>query len=73
MAWALPYLYLQLIFRARGTNEVAGVTLETLLTFLVGCLVLFLVGVGVRRFALSPHGATGKVNWRFPLLLNLHK
>jgi hypothetical protein len=43
MTWALPYI--QLILRARGSIEVAGVAPGTLLTFLVVCIVLFLLSV----------------------------
>ena len=73
MAWALPYLYLQLIFHVRDATEAANVTPEKFLTFLVGCIVLFLIGVGVRRFVFSLHGARGKVNWRSPFALLSHK
>lgn len=73
MAWALPYLYLQLIFHVQGSTEIAGVTLGTLLTFLFGCIVLLLIGVGVRRFALSLHGAKDKTNWWSPSALLSHK
>jgi hypothetical protein len=73
MAWALPYLYLQLIFHVRDATEVAGVTLEIFLAFSAGCIALFLIGLGVHRFVLSLHGARGKVNWRFPFALLSHK
>jgi hypothetical protein len=54
MTWALPYLYIQLIFHIRGSTEVASVTLKTLLTLLVVGIVFFLIGVAARRLAL-PH------------------
>lgn len=73
MAWALPYLYLQLILHVRGSTEIAEVALETLLTFLVGCIVLFLIGVGVRRIALSLYKAKDTANWRPPSALPSHK
>jgi hypothetical protein len=73
MTWVLPYLYIQLLHYARGSTEVAAVTPEAVLTLLGACLVLFLIGVGVRRFALSLHGARDKVNWRSPSALPLHK
>jgi hypothetical protein len=73
MTWAFPYLYIQLLHYARGSTEVAGVMLEAVLTFLGACLVLFLIGVEVRRFALSLHGARDKVNWRSPSVFLSHK
>jgi uncharacterized membrane protein len=53
MTWALPYLYLQLILHARSSIEVAGVAPGTLLTFLVVCIVLFLISVAAHRLTLS--------------------
>ena len=73
MGWALPYLYLQLIFYVRGATEITGVTMETLLTFLVGCIVLFLIGIGVRRFVLPLYGTRTTVDWRSPPVLTSHK
>jgi hypothetical protein len=72
MAWALPYFYFQLLFHVRGATQIAGVTLETLLTLLVGCIILFLTGIGVRRFVLPLYG-TSTVGWRPPPVLPSHK
>jgi len=73
MTWALPYLYIQLLHYARGSTEVATVTPEALLTLLGACVILFLIGVGVRHFALSLHGSREKVNWRPLSALPSHK
>jgi len=73
MAWALPYLYFQFLIHVHGATKIAGVALETLLTFLVGCIVLFLLGIGVRRFVLPWYGTRATVDWRSPPVLPLHK
>jgi len=73
MAWALPYLYFQFLLHVRGATEIAGVALETLLTFLVGCIVLFLLGAGVSRFVLPFYGTKATVDWRSPPILPSHK
>lgn len=48
MTWALPYLYIQLLLHIHGSTEVASVALRTILTLLVVCIVLFLIGVAAR-------------------------
>ena len=73
MAWALPYLYFQFLLHVRGATEIGGVALGTLLTFLVSCLVLSLIGVGVYRFVLPLYGTRTTVNWRSPPVLPSHK
>lgn len=45
MTWALSYLYIQLVLHARGSAELAGITLGTLLTVLVTCIVLCFISV----------------------------
>jgi hypothetical protein len=73
MVWALPYFYFQFLLYVRGATEIAGVALETLLTFLVGCIVLFLLGAGVSRFVFPLYGTKAPVNWRSPPVLPSHK
>jgi len=73
MAWALPYLYFQFLIHVRDATEIAGVARETLLSFLVGCLVLFLIGRGVRRFVLPLYGTRATMDWQSPPVLSSHK
>jgi hypothetical protein len=73
MAWTLPYFYFQFLLHVRGATEIAGVALETLLTFLAGCIILFLIGIGVRRFVLLLYGTRATVDWRSTPVLPSHK
>jgi hypothetical protein len=73
MAWTLPYLYFQFLLHVRGATEIAGIALETLLTFLVGCIVLFFLGIGVSRFVFPLYGTKASLNWRSPPVLPLNK
>ena len=72
MAWALPYLYIQLLHYVRGATEIAGVTLETSDFFGRLFSPLFHWHRSA-SFCSSIAWSRDKVNWRSPSALPSHK
>ena len=52
MTWTLPFLFIHFSVRSGIPVELAGVVLRVLLTFFLGCLMLFFMQVAARRYLL---------------------
>jgi ACR3 family arsenite efflux pump ArsB len=57
MTWTLPFLFIHFIVRSGIPVELAGVALRVLLTFFLGCLLLFFIQVAARRYLLLSYRA----------------